>query len=172
MTARVRTLLLFLLVVVTGKLAKEGYDWIAHADDRARLTAMRTRLVDAGVEVLRSRARLDTLRTQIDGADRGLAEERRGLDAYGKKARGGELSMPLYEVYRGDLARYNEHVVQRNDRFHEWEVVLDRNHAAVDRYNALVDSVREVARKLGDPYYPIPSPLEAAAERGLVKIDP
>ncbi|MBV9774243.1 MAG: hypothetical protein JO040_09860 [Gemmatimonadetes bacterium] len=172
MNVRARTLVLFLLLVIAGKLAKEGYDWFAYADDRARLTAMRTRLVDAGVEVLRSRARLDTLRTRIQGEDRKLEEERRELNAYGKNSRGGELSMPLYEAYRSDLGRYNEHVGRRNDQFHEWETVLERNHAAVDRYNALADSVRGIAKTLGDPYYPVPTPLEAAAERGVVKVDP
>lgn len=168
---RARTLLFLLLLVVAGKLAKEGYDWFAYADDRTRLRAMRTRLVDAGVEVLRSQARLDTLRREIQGEDRKLEEERRGLKAYGKHSRGGELSMPLYEAYRGDLERYNEHVGRRNERFHEWEGVLERKRSAVSRYNALVDSVRRIAGELGDPYYPVPTPLEAAAERGVVRTD-
>lgn len=171
MNVRARALLLVLVLVVAGMLAKEGYEWFAYAEDRAQLRSMRTRLVDAGVEVLQSQARLDTLRKEIQREDRKLEDERRGLRAYGRHSRGGELSMPLYEAYRGELERYNGHVGRRNDRFHEWEAVLERKRSAVSRYNALVDSVRRIADKLGDPYYPVPTPLEAAAERGVVRTD-
>ena len=56
-------------------------------------------------------------------------------------------------------------MARRNDSFHTWQEVLARNRSAVDRYNALADSLRAVADVLGDPYYQVPSPLEAAAER-------
>ncbi|HEX2092507.1 MAG TPA: hypothetical protein VHG28_08910 [Longimicrobiaceae bacterium] len=172
MTRRAWTLVAFLLVVVAARLGKEVYNWIAYADERERLVAMRTRLVDAGVEVLQSRARLDTLRQEIDREDRALEQERRALDAYGRRAQGRTLPAHLYAAYRVELDRYNQHVVRRNERFREWEKVIAQNHASVDRYNALADSARALARELGDPYYPIPTPLEAAEERGVVRAQP
>ncbi|HEX7240540.1 MAG TPA: hypothetical protein VF263_09755, partial [Longimicrobiaceae bacterium] len=98
-----------------------------------------------------------------------LARERRALDAYGRGSEGGALPSHLYAAYRTDLDRYNEHVERRNVRFREWRKVIQRNHASVDRYNALMDSVRAAARTLGDPYYPVPSPIEAAEERGILR---
>lgn len=154
-----------LVLLLAVKMGKELYDWRAHADDRARLVAVRGRLVDAGAEIMRTRAQLDTLKGVLDREDGALERERRALGAYDRKAQGSALPTHLYEAYRADLDRYNEHVARRNESFHTWQAVLARNHSAVDRYNALADSLRAVAEVLGDPYYQVPSPLEAAAER-------
>lgn len=166
---RLRALLAFLLLLVVGRVGKELYDWQVHADDRVRLVALRGRLLDAGAEVIRTRAELDTLKGVLDREDAALERERLGLRAYDRRAEGATLPVHLYEAYRADLDRYNGHVADRNRYFHRWREVLARNHAAVDRYNALADSLREVAGVLGDPYYQVPSPLEAAAERGVVE---
>lgn len=169
MKQRVRALLGLLLLVVVAKVGAEVYDWLAHADERERLVAMREELLDAGVEVMRTRALLDTLRVEIDGADRVLEQERRALDAYGKKSERGSLPPHLYAAYRADLDRYNRKVARRNETFHRWESAMARNHRSVERYNALADSVRALAAVLGDPAYAVPSPLEAAVERGVVR---
>lgn len=165
MNLRLRALVAFLLLLLAGKVGKELYEWRAHADDRARLVAVRGRLVDAGAEVMRTRAELDTLKRVLDREDGTLERERRALGAYDRKAEGTTLPAHLYDAYRADLDRYNAHVARRNESFHAWQAVLARNHSAVDRYNALADSLRAVAGVLGDPYYQVPSPLEAAAEK-------
>lgn len=172
MSLRLRGLVAFLLLLLAGKVVKELYEWRVHADERAQLVGLRVRLVDAGAEVMRTRAELDTLKGVLDREDAALERERRGLRAYDRDAEGNTLPMPVYEAYRVDLDRYNEHVARRNERFGRWREVLARNHAAVDRYNALADSLRVVAEVLGDPYYQVPSPVEAAAERGVVKPAP
>lgn len=172
MNLRLRTLLAVLALLLAGKVGKELYDWRAHADDRTRLVSVRGRLVDAGAEVMRTRAELDTLKRVLDREDGALERERRALDAYGRGSVDNTLPRYLYDAYRADLDRYNEHVARRNESFHAWQAVLARNHAAVDRYNALADSLRAVAEVLGDPYYHVPSPLEAAAERGVVRPTP
>lgn len=172
MTLRLRTLLIFLVLVVAVNVGRELYDWRAYAEERTQLVGVRSRLLDAGADVVRTRARLDTLRTVIEGEDRKLEQERRALRAYGRKADGGALPPHLYEAYRVDLERYNEHVARRNESFQEWEAVIARNHAAVDRYNALADTLRALAGVMGEPYYPVPSPIEAAEERGLIQLEP
>ncbi|HEX2189269.1 MAG TPA: hypothetical protein VHG51_10250 [Longimicrobiaceae bacterium] len=169
MSRRLRVLLAFLLLLLAGRVAKELYDWRVHADDRVRLVALRGRLLDAGAEVIRTRAELDTLKGVLDREDGELEREQRGLRAYDRRAEGTTLPMEVYEEYRADLDRYNRHVADRNRYFERWREVLARNHAAVDRYNALADSLRAVAGVLGDPHFQVPSPLEAAAERGVVK---
>lgn len=165
MNLRLRALVAFLLLLLAWKVGKELYDWRAHADDRARLVGVRGRLVDAGAEIMRTRAELDTLKRVLDREDGALERERRALRAYDRRAEGSTLPTHVYEAYRVDLDRYNQHVARRNDSFHAWQGVLARNHSAVDRYNALADSLRAVAEVLGDPYYAVPTPLEAAAEK-------
>ncbi len=165
MSQRLQVLVAALLLLLAGKVGKELYDWRAHAGDRARLVAVRGRLLDAGVEIMSTRAELDTLKRVLDREDGALERERRALRAYDRKAEGSALPAHVYEAYRADLERYNEHVARRNESFHAWQSVLARNHSAVDRYNALADSLRAVAEVLGDPYYQVPSPLEAAAQR-------
>lgn len=172
MNRRVRVLLAFLLLLLAGKVLKELYDWRVHADDRVQLVAFRSRLLDAGAEVLRTRAELDTLKQVLDAEDLKLERERGALRRFDREARGDALPASVYGAYRVELDAYNQHVERRNERFREWERVLARNHAAVDRYNALADSLRTVAAVLGDPYYQVPSPLEAAEARGVVRAAP
>jgi hypothetical protein len=169
---RLRALVTFLLLLLAVKVVKELYDWRVHADDRVQLVALRSRLLDAGAEVMRTRAELDTLKQVLDEEDQELERERGALRRFDRESRGGALPAGVYGLYRTELDEYNQHVERRNRRFHEWEQVLARNHAAVDRYNALADSLRAVAAVLGDPYYQVPSPLEAAEERGVVRAAP
>ena len=149
---RLLVLVAALVLLLAGKMGKELYDWRAHADDRARLVAVRGRLLDAGAEIMRTRAQLDTLKGVLVREDGALERERRALGAYDRKARGSAIPAHLYEAYLADLDRYNGHVARRNESFHAWQAALARNHAAVDRYNALADSLRAVAEVLGDPY--------------------
>ena len=47
----------------------------------------------------------------------------------------------------------------------EWREVVNNNHHYVDRYNLLADSMRSVAGRMGEPYYPIRTPAEIATSR-------
>jgi hypothetical protein len=169
---RVRMLLLLLLVVVAGKLGAEWLRWTTSGEERAQIGVLRDQVLDAGVEVVRAQARADTLRVAIEREDSALERQRLALERYTGRAKGGALSSDLYARYRRELARYNAHVTTRNERFARWQQERMRNRAAVDRYNQLSDSIRAIAGRIGEPYYPVPLPIEAAAERGLIQVDP
>ena len=109
---RLLVLVAALALLLAGKLGKELYDSRAHADDRVRLVAVRGRLLDAGAEIMRTRAELDTLKRVLDREDGALERERRALGAYEPKAAGSALPPHLYEAYRADLDRYNERVAR------------------------------------------------------------
>lgn len=168
MTRRAHLLIALLVALVVGKLGAEAYDWAAHREERDLIQELRGRLGDAGVEVMRVHARADTLRAALREADAALEREKRALDAYGEESTDGMLPRHLYAAYRGDLARYNRQVQERNRRVRELTKLREREQAALDRYHAVGDSIRAAARLLGDPYYHVPSPAEAAEARGVV----
>ncbi len=170
--ARLRPLLLLVLALLLGKLAVEGYRWVTYRPERAGLAEMRTRVLDLGVEVIRSQARVDTLRRAIVRGDTILERELEAVERYARYARGGTLSVERYAAYRRELKAYNELVKVRRGKFGRWRELRARSTLATERYNRLADSMRSLASRIGDPYYPVPLPIEAAAERGLVPADP
>lgn len=163
---RIAGLLLLLATVITIRLGVYLYRWYAYAGEREVLHEMSTRLEQAGMQVVQTRQEADLLRQEIERLDRALGAGERAVAAYGEHAESGALPRHLYPSYRADLEEYNRGVGERNARFERWKEVVRRNHAAVDRYNALADSMRAVALEIDDPYYPIPSPVEIAAEQG------
>lgn len=167
-----RPLFTILAVIITLKLGEQLFRYFAYADERAELAVLREQLVDAGAEVVRTRIRADSMREGIEQTDRTLEAGRRSVGRYGRHARDGALPGHLYGAYRNDLHRYNTQVSERNERLHTYNALVDRNQAATDRYNRLADSLHALAARIGDPYYPIPKPIEAAAERGLVRLPP
>jgi hypothetical protein len=168
---RIRGLLLILVVLIGAKAVHQTYRWFAFGAERAQLQEMRERVADAGVEVVRTAAKADTLHRQIKQMDHDLEARQRAVDRYNRYARDGTLGAHLYDSYRADLDGYNARVMERNARVEEWEGVIARNREAVNRYNLLADSIRAVAARIGDPYFPIPLPVEAAVERGLLQIE-
>lgn len=166
-----RILLASLALLVLGRLGVEVYDWAAYRQERERVRELRARLGDAGAEVVRSHARADTVHAAFLKEDGALEREGRLVDAYRERALGGGPP-DAYAAYRGALERYNHHVAGRNARVRELRAARVRLREAQAHYHALADSIRGVARVLGDPYYPIPLPAEAAAERGALKLDP
>jgi hypothetical protein len=165
---RISVLLAILVGVVTVKFVQGVYQWIAYADERTLLVQLREQTVDIGADVVRTAAQADTLRASIEQFDRRLDESRRTVERYGRFASQGMLPRHLYDSYRSDLAAYDAEVARRNEMFSAWKEIVRRNQDAVERYNALADSVRLIANQMGDPYYPVPLPAEAALERGLV----
>jgi hypothetical protein len=169
---RLNPLLFLLLVIIGVKLSEELYRWAAFREERVQVKTLRDSLVEAGAEIVRTREGSDSMRAVMTGEDAELERELRALRRYNRLARGGSLPADLYARYREELDRHNLHVTERNARLRDWQRILARNHAAVDRYNVLADSIRELATRMGDPYYAVPTPAEAAMERGLIKPEP
>lgn len=164
------TPLIFLLLVILGvKLSDSVYRWLRFGPEREQVKELRTRLVDAGALMVRTRQESDSMRSVVHADDAALEQEQAALRRYDAQAQDGALPPELYERYRGELQRYNDHVVRRNAKLGVWQEILGRNHAAVGRYNVLSDSIRDLATRMGDPYYSVPTPAEAAIERGLLK---
>lgn len=162
--------LLFVLLVVIGvKLTDSAYKWARYGPEREQVKRMRAELVDAGAGIVRTRQASDSMRAVLRAEDEALEREQQALRRYDDYAHDGALPTGLYERYRADLTRYNDHVAARNARLSAWQEVLGRNHAVVGRYNLLSDSIRDLATRMGDPYYEVPTPAEAAIERGLIK---
>ena len=166
-----RFMLLVLLVVVGVKLSEQLYRWVAFRDERQQVGELRERLLDSGAELTLSRNESRRLRQQMETEDRKLEDERRSLMRYNRYSTSGYLPTGLYDAYKEDLERYNRHVVERNGRLRAYQQSHDRYATAVDLYNARADSVRDLATRMGEPYYAVPTPLEAAVKRGVLKAD-
>ncbi|HET7230577.1 MAG TPA: hypothetical protein VFJ16_11280 [Longimicrobium sp.] len=162
-------LLFVLLVVICIKLTDSAYKWVRYGPEREQVHRMRRELVDAGATIVRTRQTSDSMRAVLRAEDQALEQEQRALRRYDDYAHDGALPTSLYERYRADLTRYNDHVAGRNGKLSEWQEVLARNHTVVMRYNLLSDSIRDLATQMGDPYYEVPTPAEAAIERGVIK---
>ena len=165
--------LLFLLLVILGvKLSDSVYRWLAFGDERAQVKVLRGALVDAGAQYVRTRQEGDSMRAVLRAEDEQLEVEERRLRRYDSYASGGGLPPEVYEHYRDDLTRYNRHVTERNARLATWQEVQARHNAAASRYTVLADSLNALATRMGDPYYAVPTPAEAAIERGVIKPQP
>jgi hypothetical protein len=169
MIHRIGPLLLILAVISGLWLSQQLWRWAVYGEERALVRGMRPELVEVGADIVRTRMASDSMRKVMGAEDNALEAEQQELRRYNRLARNGTLPLDLYQGYKRDLARYNEHVTHRNARLRDWQEILTRNHAAVDRYNVLADSVRVLTTRMGDPFYPVPSPLDAAVERGLIK---
>lgn len=165
--------LLFLLLVIVGvKLSDSVYRWLAFGPERARVQVLRAGLVDAGAQYVRTRQESDSMRAVLHADDDALEHEERLLRRYDDYATGGGLPPDVYARYRDDLTRYNRHVAERNARLSAWQEVQARQNAAAARYTVLADSLHDLATRMGDPYYAVPTPAEAAIERGIIKPQP
>jgi hypothetical protein len=153
------------LLLVGIQLAREAFRWYAYAEERSAVQRLVGELEEAGVEVVRTQLRADTLRHEIEAADRALGEVRAEVAAYERQARSGSISPRLYPGYRDRVEEFNRRVAQRNARLEEWEETILRNHRAVGRYNLMADSIRWYTARMGEPYYSIPTPAELAARR-------
>ena len=169
MLRRIHPLVFLVLVIVGVKLSEQLYQWAAFGEERAQLKELRGRLVVSGSAIMKTGAEADSIREEIRAEDTELESEQRAVRRYSGYATEGALPHELYVRYRDDLARYNLHVAERNAKLRDWQEVVERKHAAIDRYNGLADSIRGVAERMGEPYYAVPTPLEAAVESGMIK---
>ena len=168
MKERLQVLLAMLGLIVTFLVGRELYYWVAYREEREEIVALRVQVVDAGARVTTTRQQLDSLRAVLSEVDRRLDREIRVLRGYERRARHRLLPPDVYQEYLRDRTRYEEVLRERNQVMRHVSGVLGDNHTAVGRYNPLADSIRAVAVRIGEPYYRVPLPIEAAAERGIV----
>lgn len=159
-----RFLLFVLLVIVGVKLSEQGYALVAFRDERVQARHLRTQLVQTGAELVGARTQADSLRAVITAEDEKLERELRVVQRFHRQARRGPMTPEAYREYNDRLTRYNLHVVDRNAILRRLEALHDRQHVAVTRYNLLADSLHALAVEMGQPYYQVPTALEAAAE--------
>jgi hypothetical protein len=165
MTSPARFLLFVALVIVGVKASEQGYAYVAYRDERAAVKGLHGELGTTGAELLEASARLDSLHGEITGRDAKLTRELEGLHRIQRQARHRQLPADLYAKYMTLLQRYNLNVESRNEVHREWESLAGRRDAMAVRYNLLADSIHALAVRMGQPYYQVPGPLEAAANR-------
>jgi hypothetical protein len=151
-----------LLLIVGIKLSQQLYRHYVFSEERLEIVRLEDEVEDAGLGVIGTQLRADTLRQEIDAADARLRTARRRLDRVEGELLRGAVSVQVERSYRADLSLYNEQVDQRNSLFQAWRATVDSNHVHVERYNLLVDSIRKLATVMGEPYYPIMTPAEIA----------
>lgn len=155
--------LLFVLLVILGvKLSEQAYALVAFRDERAQARGLRERLLATGEELMEVRGEFDTLKRRLETEDARLQRE---LSALRRFTRMGPLTEQVYERYERERLRYNLHVEERNNLAREWEASAHRHEESAQRYNVLADSLQALAVQMGEPYYQVPTALEAAAER-------
>jgi hypothetical protein len=167
MSTSARFLLFVLLAVVGVKLSEELYGLVAFRGERVVARELRVRLVDSGSEVVRLRGEADSLRRIIEREDEVLEREHRVVRRTGYDARRGRLSSGEYREYKALVSRYNERVADRNTVLRRLQGTLELHALAAERYNGLADSLHALAIRMNQPYYQVPTPLEAAEERRL-----
>ncbi|MEX2571004.1 MAG: hypothetical protein WD737_06840 [Gemmatimonadota bacterium] len=164
---RVLVLLAILVMIAAAKVGQQLWRWYAFADERVAVATLEAQLDSAGLGVISTHLRADSLRIAIEGLDDELARSRQQLDRYERQAGSGGMLQSLQGRHRDDLAAFNQRVRERNAHFSGWRTVVDSNHVYVDRYNLLVDSIQALTARMGEPYYSIPSPAEIANRHGL-----
>ena len=166
-TARTRFLLLIVVVMLTANVGRQLYRWLAYGEERDELRRVTVQLDSAALNVMRTQLLAGTLRDSIASIDARLEADRRTLAGIERRADGNGLPPALYEQYRRRREAYNTRVEVRNEQYDRWRGVVDRNHTAVNSYNALADSMRNLGDRMGEPYLAIPSPAEVAVRYGL-----
>jgi hypothetical protein len=164
---RTFALLAILLFVGMIKLGQQFYRWVAFEEERERISALSSELEEAGLGVIASQLRSDSIRSVVGSIDEDLAVSRERLDVFERQLSARSISAGVERDYRRELTTHNLTVEHRNDLLSEWMEVIEMNHQQVARYNALVDSIRALASEMGEPYYPIPSPAEIASRNGI-----
>lgn len=164
---RVLALVALLTFIAATKLGQQIYRWAAFGEERERISALDRSLEEAGLGVIATQVRSDSIKAVIASIEEELTVSRDRLDRYERQASARAISTSVERAYRRELAAHNANIGRRNDLFRSWAGVVDVNHVHVERYNALVDSIRDLAADMGEPYYPILSPAEIASRNGV-----
>ena len=164
---RARVFFLFSLLLVVMELTHGVYRLFAFEEQRTQLRVLNDMVGDAGVEVIRTQLRADSVRTQLETMDAELEDARELFTALDARATRGRLTAAHAAEYRARVMQYNRRVAVHSFWMGEWERVLADNRQAVRRYNDLADEIRTIAATMGEQHYNIPSPVEAAVKSGL-----
>jgi hypothetical protein len=168
---RIRGLLGVVAVILLFKAGSGLWNWHVLADERRELFDLREDVVDVGVELFVAQLRADTLRHSLAEEDSALAEALKRVERFGRYAVDDRLSPGLYGIYRRELDAFNDRVERRNLLLHDLEEALAAQESAADRYRRLSDSTRRHAARMRLPYFAVPLPVEAAAERSIISLD-
>lgn len=154
-----------LLALVAAKVGQQAYRWHAYAPERASIVRLERDLEDAGLGVVQTQVRADSLLGALEATDEQLRDARGDLDRLERAAldRRGRGSL---SGYSRSLEAYNDRVGDRNQLFARWRSTLEQNREHVNRYNVVADSIRTLAERMGEPYYRIRTPAEIAVLRG------
>lgn len=156
-----RFLLFVLLVIVGVKMSEQAYALVAFRDEREAARGVRERLLHTGTQLVAARTEFDDIRRRLEAEDAALQRELAALRRFTRSP----LTQQAYERYERERLRYNVHVEERNTIVRELEASARRHEVSAQRYNFLADSLQALAVKMGEPYYQVPTALEAAAER-------
>jgi len=159
---RFLSVVLVLLLVAGVKFAQQLYHYYAFSEERVELVRLQGLMETEGLGVIGTQLPADSLRLLIEAADEKLESVRGHLDRIERRLSLGASGVRDESTYRDELAGYDALVSARNASFLDWRAIVDSNHAHVDRYNLLADSIRRLATGIGEPYFPIPSPAEIA----------
>lgn len=141
----------FVAAIVAWGAARAAWDWVRwwrHAPERATLDRLWDRLLDTGVAVVRGQERLDS-------AEQALQRYDARLRAWGWFEPAG-------------IVAYNRLVRERNAVAARVNALRQERQRLLLRYQTVQDSVQAVAARLGEPWFPVPLPAEAAARRGVI----
>jgi hypothetical protein len=169
MRSPARFLLFLMLAVVGVKMSEQLYRFVAFRDEREQVRVLRDRLLDAGASLELARAERGHARDALEAEDGRLEVERHRLMRLQHGLEDGDVSQAEYDRYRAALEGYNGHVMERNGHYQRYQEIRDHWIASVEGYASLADSMRDIATRMGEPYYAVPTPLEAAVARGVIK---
>lgn len=155
-----------LAVLGVFRLGEQLYSWHVFAPERAEISHLEEDLERAALGVIATQVRADTLRKALQALDLELRQARGRVDLAERDARDGSPAEATASEYRQALGSYHRRVSQRNALFRSWRQTLEENQKNVIRYNQLVESIRELAERMGEAYYPIRTPAEIAVLRG------
>lgn len=144
---RVLSVIVAIVVLASFKITQQLYRWYTFAPERETIIQLEHQLEDEGLRVVSTHIHADSLHTLLESMDIQLDAMR------------GDLSTDPRRP-RGSVADYNKRVEERNALLHAWRLTLEENHERVGRFNLLADSIRGVAARMGESFYPIRTPAE------------
>ncbi len=165
---RILGLLVVFAAVLAVQLGLQLYQWSTTGEERAEVAALREEAVDEGARLIAMRARADTLAVRVRDADETLNSLRRNIDRFERWSQQGRLSASLFPAYRDEVESYRSLAYERNALLRELERASVEHRSAVVKYNELTARIRVLATEAGDPYFRVPTPAEAAVERGVL----
>ena len=158
-----RFLLFVLLVIVGLKASEQLYGVVAFGDERREVRRLLGQLAAVGGEMVAVSAQMDSLRERLAGDDAVLEGELASLQRYYRQSRHNRIPLEIYPDYMAELTRYNLHVESCNALQRRWQELRAQRESLAVRYGGAADSIQALAVRMGEPFYQVPTPAEAAA---------